>query len=183
MEEGTYLQNFTPVRAHLPLREVYVDSPHHNDGTHLIGGVPDDSVWKMFWFWLAAQSASYYSTPLSKVGCRFTAVLDVECQGVLDWKCNFKQPLVFTHLVLTRTLGACKAREIRVMIDRWIEIWEWGIHTGLVGNLLAERRDRKDRVEKINEEEVGRLACSLHSPLMPGKIRQVICRVTDREKG
>ena len=77
-KEGADLQDFTPSREHLLLQEVYGDSPHHNDGTHLTGGVPDDAIWKMFWHRLAAQSASWYSTPPGKVGRRFTAVLAAE---------------------------------------------------------------------------------------------------------
>ena len=43
-EEGKDPQEFNPVKAHLFLREVYGDSPHNNDGTHLAGGVPDDAM-------------------------------------------------------------------------------------------------------------------------------------------
>ena len=35
--EGADLQVFTPARAHLSLREVYGDLPHHNNGMHLAG--------------------------------------------------------------------------------------------------------------------------------------------------
>ena len=40
------LKVFTPARAYLLLQEVYGNFPHHNNGTHLTGGVPDDAVWK-----------------------------------------------------------------------------------------------------------------------------------------
>ena len=57
-EEGVDLPGLTPVRGHLPLQEVYGDFHRHNDGMHLAGRVPDDSVWQSRWRWLAAQSAS-----------------------------------------------------------------------------------------------------------------------------
>ena len=74
------------------------------------------------------------------MGCRFTAVLAVEWRGVLNQKCNSKIPLVFSHVVLTKTLVACKAMEIRARIDRRLYLWERGIHAGLVGDTLAEDR-------------------------------------------
>ena len=57
---------------------------------------------------------------------------------MLNRKWNFKRPLVFAHVVLTETLGTCKAREIQVRIDRQLDLWERGIHSGLVGGALAE---------------------------------------------
>ena len=112
MEEGADLQGFTPTRAHVLLREVYGDSPHHNVRTHLTGRVPYDALWKKCWTKLAAQLSSWYSTPSGKAGCRFTKVLDAEWCEVIDHKWNSERPLVFPHVVLTRTLSARKARYI-----------------------------------------------------------------------
>ena len=70
--------------AHLLLWEVYRDFLHHNDGTHPSVGFLDNTNWQSRWRWIAAQSASWYSTLLGKVGHRFTAVLTAEWQGVLD---------------------------------------------------------------------------------------------------
>ena len=44
-------------------------------------------------------------------------------------------------MVLTKTLGACKDREIQARIDRRLDLWERDIHAGLVGDVLAEGRD------------------------------------------
>ena len=79
------------------------------------------------------QSAIWYSTPPGKFGCRFTAVLAAEWRGVLDQKWNSKIPLVFSHVFLTNTLGAHKAKEIQARINRRLDLWERGIHAGLVG--------------------------------------------------
>ena len=78
MEEDADLQGSTPARAHLSLWELYGELPHHNDGTRLAGGVPDDAIWKSSWRRLAAKSASWYFTPPGKVGRRFTGVLAAE---------------------------------------------------------------------------------------------------------
>ena len=120
-EEGANLQGFTPARSHLYLHEFYGDFPHQNYGTNLTGGIPDDAVWQSRWKNLAAQPTSWYSTPLGKVGCWFTAVLTAELRGVLGWKRESKRPLVFAHVVLTSTLSIRKARNTRVRIDLRID--------------------------------------------------------------
>ena len=118
-EEGADLQGFTPAREHLSLWEIYRDLTHHNDRTHLSGGVPDDATWKSCWRRLALQPASWYPTPPppSKVGHRFTAVLAVELRGVLDWERNSERLLVFDHVALTMTLGDRKVRDIWARIE------------------------------------------------------------------
>ena len=88
-EKNADLPDFTPERAHLLLREVYGDFPHHNDGSHLDGGVTDNAIWERPWRRLSAQSASWYSTPTGAVGHRFTAILAVEWQGVIEQSWNF----------------------------------------------------------------------------------------------
>ena len=57
---------------------------------------------------------------------------------MINRKWNSERPLVLAHVILTKTLGACKARQIWVRIDRQLELWERGIHAGLVGGALAE---------------------------------------------
>ena len=47
--ENVDLPDFTPERAHLLLQEVYGEYPHHNDGSHLKGGVADGAIWKCHW--------------------------------------------------------------------------------------------------------------------------------------
>ena len=74
-EENADIPGFTPERAHLLLQGVYGDFPHHNDGSHLDGGIADDSARQRHWCRIAAQSASCYATPSVTVGRRFTATL------------------------------------------------------------------------------------------------------------
>ena len=77
-EENTDLPDFTPERTHLLLRGVYGDFPHYNNGLHLDGGVTDDAIWKRRWSRLAAQLASWDTTPSGEVGRHFTAILSAE---------------------------------------------------------------------------------------------------------
>ena len=124
-----------------------------------------------------------YSIPHDKVGLRFTAVLAAEWRGVINHKCNSERPLVFAHVVLTRTLGACKARDIQARIDCRLDLWKRGVYAVLVGSALAECRDREGRVKRCEEEEEDRLVRRFYRILMAGKLRQAVRQATDREGG
>ena len=54
-EEVADLQDFKPKRAHLLLRDIYGDFPHHNNGMHRVGGIPDATTWQSRWRWIAAK--------------------------------------------------------------------------------------------------------------------------------
>ena len=45
---------------------------------------------------------------------------------------NYERPLVFAHVILTKNAGSCQAKEIRVRISWRQDLWEAGIHDGLV---------------------------------------------------
>ena len=97
--------------------------------------------------------ASWYAIPTIAVGHRFTAILALEWQGVIDQSWNSEKPLVFAHVVLMKTLGVCRAHEIRARITRYMEIWERGLHAGLVGDALAKGATREGRAASSGEEE------------------------------
>ena len=140
-EENADLLGFTPERAHLLLQGVYGEFPHHNNGSHLDGGIADDAAWQRRWRRLAVHSASWYTTPSGAVGRRFTAILAAEWRGVLSLSWNSERPLFFAHVVLTKTLGIHRAREIQARITLRIDLWERGQHGGLVVDAKAEGDD------------------------------------------
>ena len=86
-------------------------------------------------------------------------------------------------MVLTRTLGAHKSRDIQEKIDRQMNLWERSIHAGLVGCVLVKRRAREGQVTKRDEEENYHLVLRFHITLMLGKLRQGIHWATDHEGG
>ena len=114
--------------------------------------------------------------PRVKVGRRFTAVLAADWRGVLDCKWNSKQTLIFSHVVLPMTLSSHKVREIRARIDRQLDLWERGMHAGLVRDALGKGRYRVVHVARSNEEEKVCLARRFHIKLLSGKLSQVVCR-------
>ena len=144
-EKNADLPEFTPGCVHLLLREVYEDFPHHNDRSHLDGVFTYNAIWKRRWHRLAAQSASWYAMPSGSVGRRFTAILAVEWHGILGRSWNNKRPLVFTHVVLMNILSVRRAKEIHARITRRMDLWERGLHVGLVGDAKAEGAAREVR--------------------------------------
>ena len=80
---------------------------------------------------------------------------------MLDWKWSSKRILIFANVVLTRTLGARKAREIWTRINRQLDLRERGIHSGLVRDVLADKRAREVHVKGRKEEKDDCLARSL----------------------
>ena len=91
-EKKSDLSDFTPESAHLLLRGVYGDYPHHSNGSHLYRGVVDDTIWQHRWRQLVAQSASWYARLSGAVGRRLTKILAAEWRGVLGRTCNFERP-------------------------------------------------------------------------------------------
>ena len=86
-------------------------------------------------------------------------------------------------MVLTRTLGTLKAREIRERTDLRMDLWERSIHAGLVGGTLAQVRAREGHIARINEKEEDCLARNFHIILLSRRLWQAVCWATDHEEG
>ena len=127
--------------------------------------------------------ASWYATPSEAVGRRFTGILAAEWRGVLSRSWNSKRPLVFTHVVLTKMLGVCRAKEIRERKTRWMNLWERGFHAGLVGGSEAEGASREGRDASGREEEDEKVARSYHGTVLSDNLSQAVRQATDREGG
>ena len=72
---------YNPTPEDLRLREVYRDWFHANLGTHLDGGIRDDSAWKAWWRDLAVMPSRRYDTLSERVGRRFVRTLGEELKG------------------------------------------------------------------------------------------------------
>ena len=102
---------------------------------------------------MAALLTSWYATPSGSVGRRLTEILAAEWQSVLNRSCKSGITLVFAHVILTKMLGVRMAREIRERFKRSMDLWEIGIHTGLVGNVERYGSVREGRAAIGGEEE------------------------------
>ena len=94
---------------------------------------------------------------------RFTSILAAEWWGILGRSCNSKSPLVFPHVILTKNLGIRRTKDICANITRGVELWERGLHAGLVGDSEVEGEDREGRAASGREEEDEALAQSYHN--------------------
>eukprot|EP00957_Ditylum_brightwellii_P115690 8824361-Ditylum_brightwellii.AAC.1 len=58
--------------------DVYGDTIHLNDGTHLDGGVEGDRKWQERWRQLAGRPHNWYQVPSGAVGRRFVSLMAME---------------------------------------------------------------------------------------------------------
>ena len=102
---------------------------------------------------------------------------------MLNRSWNSEKPLVFAHVILTKTLGIRWAREIRARITRRIDLWERGQHAVLVGDAEVEGAAGEGRAAFSGEEEDDAVAQSFHKAVLSGKLQQAVRRATEREGG
>ena len=78
-------------------------------------------------------------------------------------------------------MGVRRAREIQARITRWMDLWERGLHAGLVGDDEVEGAAREGRTASGGEEEDEALAQNYHDTVFSSKLRQAVHWATDRE--
>ena len=61
-----------------------------------------------------------------------------------------------------------------------MDLWERGMHAGMVGDAEAEGSAQEDRAASRCKEEYEALAQSYHDTVLSGKLQQAIRRATDR---
>ena len=101
--------------------------------------------------------------------------------GVLDRSWTSKRPFVFTHIILTKTLGIRRAQDIRPWITLCIDFWERGLHSGLIGDADPEGDAREGSAANGGEEEDDAVPRSYHNTVLSSKLRQAVCWATNRE--
>ena len=73
-----------------------------------------------------------------------------------------------------KKLGVHRARDIQARITRRIDLWERGLHVGLVGYTEAEDDAREGRAASVREDEDEAVAWSYHDTLLSGKLRKAV---------
>ena len=87
----------------------------------------------------------WYASPSGAMGRRFILILASQWRGVISQSWNSERPLVFAHVVLTKTLCVCRAREIQDGITRRMDLWERGQYSGLLRDAEAEGAAQEGR--------------------------------------
>ena len=120
----------------LRLREVYGDWVHEKPGTHLDGGVANDSAWQAWWRDLAVMPSRRYDAPSGKVGRWFAGMLGAELQGVWDRRWKSERFIVFQTVILQQARHVTASHAIRRRIEKRLEAWGSGKHGMLFGDTL-----------------------------------------------
>ena len=95
------------------LISVYGDTTHRNDGRHLHGGVPDDTVWQRRYDRVVSLPHKLYFPPQGQVGKQVVATYAQELRGVRERKWNSERPLIFLACVLRRRPGCTRSKDIK----------------------------------------------------------------------
>ena len=130
------MPGYQPTPEDLRLREVYGDWVHANPGTHLDGGVRNDSSWQAWWRDLAVMPSRCYDAPSGKVGRRFVETLGEELKGVWDRRWNLGRFIVFQTVILQRSCHVTASQAILRRIENRLDVWGEGKHTVLVEDTL-----------------------------------------------
>ena len=90
--------------------------------------------------------------------------------GVLGRTWISERPVIFAHVALTKPMGIRRAWGIRAMITQRMDLWERGLHAGLVGDSEEEGAAREGRAASGDEEEDEAVARSIHNTVLSGKL-------------
>jgi hypothetical protein len=177
---GADLPGFHLTQADRRLDAVFGDHPHHNDGRHLDGDIPQDLRWQRFWRRLAYISPTHYAAPKGRVGRRFVATLAREFKGVQARQWNSEHPLVFVSVVLQTTPGVKRARDIRQRLEQRMNLWDQGQFAALVDDTEAEVLGRVGTGLPPDEETKAR---AYNSRVLSGRLRSAVREITRRGDG
>ena len=95
------------------LKNVYGDSVHTNDGTHLHGGIDDDITWQKYWLHIVSYNHPLYDAPPGPIGKRFISKLADLWQDVIDRKCNSEIPILFPTIIWRLKFDIIKSSDIK----------------------------------------------------------------------
>ena len=170
---------YVPTPEELRLRVVYRDWVHRNPGTHLGGGVADDSAWQAWWRDLAVMRSRSYNEPCGKVGRQFVGMLGAEMQGVWDRRWNLERFIVFQTVILQRARHVTASHAIRRRIEKRLDAWRAGKHAILVGDTLRYCEEYLTAARR--EEMAEHRAQTYHSLVLRGKLQSAVRWITEQE--
>ncbi len=168
------------------LIQVYGDTIHANDGTHLDGGVgvANDRAWQRRYLKVIAGPHQFYRLPRGKVGNRFLDILLSEWKGCRERKWNSERPLCFPACILRKLQGVKKsAREIRDILSHNMDAWEAGRFDTLVAAVEQQWRRGDGHQPSTTEEQLDSLGRRYNHMVQEGKLKEAVRMITEREGG
>ena len=183
-EEGANLPGHTLTRCNHKLRTVYGDHIHHNDVTHLTGGIAEDALWKTWWLIISNLTPRFYYAPKGKVVRLFVKILTEELRGDREQRWNSKRPMVFIGTVLAKTPGFKNSKDIRARLLSRMEHWTDGHIGALIEDTCGAGKSRGACAGAISERDKEESAVMTYNrKVKAGHIRAAVRQATNLEKG
>ena len=142
-------------------------------------GGPDDDD-RRLWWQMVGLRGKQYALPGRRVGVRFVNILAAEIESCTAARQSSEREFLFTSLVLQRDKMVKKARDIRPMIARRLDMWESGQHRELLQEALRCDRQMKEAQTKMTSEHVERVFNRL---MLLGRVRAAMRFLLDRGNG
>ena len=181
-EDGADLFDYKETRADALLNEIYGDHTHHNDGTHLDGGIGIgiDAKWQRYWKRAVQQRPIWYKPPQGRIGKLFIRKLSFLIRGVRERKWNFERVIVFPAVVLYKANGITAAKDIRKRIETRMILWDEEKFAALIGDMEVEASLRGTGNGPKTEEETYR---NYNTKVLNGHLRAACRSLTSRGGG
>ena len=112
-EEDPFIHQYTG--ADDLLYEVYGDTPHHNTGEHMPGGINPvlDAFWRRQYKIVVLSKLKLVELPTGKTSEMIVNTLMAKFKGVREQKRNSERPLVFLVVILRQEPGVREYDVIR----------------------------------------------------------------------
>ena len=169
-----------PLTATRKLEAVYGEKMHHDERTHLDGGVKEDGTWQSYWRPVVALPPQRYNIPSGRVGQLFITALAAEIKGVKDHRWNSERFLIFQAVIFQRMSDVKRARDIRWMIKNRL------VERGLNHFTMLVQDTVRASSSLISTKRRGmsnkKAAKTFKTLVLKGKIRLAIRFVTMRDK-
>jgi hypothetical protein len=126
-------ENTTPYpESYRRLEKVYGGTIHDDDGTHLQGGITDNSLWQGYHRRLVTLTPQLYTCPGKGAGKDFIHQLCEEFDGVTERKWNSEKPLVFCLAMLQKKPGITQSSDIQKCLRHRLAEWKANKQKALV---------------------------------------------------
>ena len=167
--------------SYLRLEKVYGGTIHDDDGTHLQGGISDDSLWQGYHRRLVTLTPQLYTCPGKGAGKDFIHQLCEEFDGVIERKWNSERPLVFCLAMLQKKPGITQSSDIQKCLRHRLAEWKADKHKALVETTERLMLDAMSNSQGGTTQE-ERLK-KYNQLMLLGNPRAAVRYLTDREGG
>ena len=177
---GADLPTYLTTSADKLLDSVFGDHVHDNDGSHLDGGIATDSLWQKRWTRIRQLSTTRYIVLKGAVGRRFLTILVDEFRGARDRQWNSERPLVFASVILQKTPGVRRAKDIRSRLTKRMDLWDKGCHIALVDDTELEVLQKVSATRPPDDDTRAR---SYNARVLSGRLNSAVRTLTNRSGG